>query len=248
MEMLNLSLLKDPIFVLFSVSNFATSLGFYVPYFCLSDRTKVLGMSPDERKYLLVAIGIANTLGRIILGYISDKSWVNRLWVYNVCLVICGVGKISIIESNLQPKINKNKIFSFSNCCICFGGWFSIIGGVLGCIRFYDWRIRWTYFRHFGRFAGIGETYECIRFAVAVPRHRNIHWTTDCWLTLRCFAVVHAWFSICWHHDCSERCDSILHTVITKILCSTADATGKHPNRKRDSIIVLIGLHEAKRI
>lgn len=140
------------------------------------------------------------------------------------------------------------KIFSFSNCCIRFGGRFSIIGGVFGCIWFYDRRIRWTYFRNFGRFARIGETYECIRFAVAVPRHRNIHWTTNCWLTLRCFAVVHAWFSICWHHDCSERCDPVLHTVITKILCSTTDATGKHPNRKRDSIIVLIGLHKANLI
>lgn len=42
---------------------------------------------------LLAVIGIANTVGRIILGYISDKPWVNRLLVYNMCLTICGLCK-----------------------------------------------------------------------------------------------------------------------------------------------------------
>lgn len=52
----------------------------------------MLGMSTEEASYLLAAIGIANTIGRIVLGYIADKSWVNRLWVYNVCLFACGLG------------------------------------------------------------------------------------------------------------------------------------------------------------
>lgn len=56
-EMLSFSLLKDPVFVLFVVSNFATSLGFYVPYFCLADRMKVLGMPSEEASYLLSSIG-----------------------------------------------------------------------------------------------------------------------------------------------------------------------------------------------
>lgn len=94
MEMMNFNLLNDSIFVLFSVSNFATSLGFYVPYFCLADQAKLQGMTSEEASYLLAIIGVANTLGRIILGYISDKSWVNRLLVYNVCLVTCGIGKL----------------------------------------------------------------------------------------------------------------------------------------------------------
>lgn len=93
MEMMNFNLFKDPIFVLFTVSNFATSLGFYVPYFCLADQAIVLGLTKDQGGYLLAVIGVANTIGRLILGYISDKPWVNRLWVYNICLVICGIGK-----------------------------------------------------------------------------------------------------------------------------------------------------------
>lgn len=92
MAMLNFDILKDPIFVLFAVSNFLTSLGFYIPYYCLADRMKLLNMPTKQGEQVLSTIGVANTLGRIILGYVADKSWVNRLWVYNVCLIICGLG------------------------------------------------------------------------------------------------------------------------------------------------------------
>jgi predicted MFS family arabinose efflux permease len=54
------------------------------------------GITKQEASFLLSVIGIANLVGRIILGYISDKPWINRLHVYNVCLTICGVGEYII--------------------------------------------------------------------------------------------------------------------------------------------------------
>ena len=51
------------------------------------------GISTVKASMLLSVIGIANLIGRIILGYVSDKPWINRLLVYNVCLTICGLGK-----------------------------------------------------------------------------------------------------------------------------------------------------------
>lgn len=95
---MNFSLLKDLLFVLFILSNFCTSLGFNVPYVYLNDRAKDLGLTSEESSYLLAAIGIANTIGRIVLGYISDKPWVNRLWIYNICLISCGAGKLKLIN------------------------------------------------------------------------------------------------------------------------------------------------------
>lgn len=91
--MMNFSLLKDPVFILYVVSNFATSLGFNVPYVYLADQAKELNLSAEDGSYLIAIIGIANTFGRIILGYLSDKPWVNRLWIYNTCLTLCGLGK-----------------------------------------------------------------------------------------------------------------------------------------------------------
>ncbi|GLH15381.1 Monocarboxylate transporter 5 [Gryllus bimaculatus] len=65
--MMDFTLLKDPIFILFTVSNFLTSIGYNVPYLYVA------------AGWLLAAIGFANTIGRIVLGYISDKPWVDRL-------------------------------------------------------------------------------------------------------------------------------------------------------------------------
>ncbi|XP_053678361.1 monocarboxylate transporter 12-B [Anopheles nili] len=90
-EMMNFSILKDPIFIIFTVSNFLTSVGFNVPYVYLAAQAQVLGIGSQDASYLLGVIGIANTVGRIVLGYLSDKPWVNRLYVYNFSLALCGI-------------------------------------------------------------------------------------------------------------------------------------------------------------
>uniref|UniRef100_A0A182SIL6 Major facilitator superfamily (MFS) profile domain-containing protein n=1 Tax=Anopheles maculatus TaxID=74869 RepID=A0A182SIL6_9DIPT len=90
-EMMNFSIMKDPIFIVFTVSNFLTSVGFNVPYVYLAAQAQVLGIGSQDASYLLGIIGIANTVGRIVLGYLSDKPWVNRLFVYNCSLAVCGI-------------------------------------------------------------------------------------------------------------------------------------------------------------
>lgn len=116
-EIMKTSLLKNPLFIIFTLSNFCTSIGFNVPYVYLLVNINLLftflrfqkylncfflflqpqaeerGINKSLASYLLAIIGIANTIGRIILGYISDKPWINRLLVYNICLTICGIGK-----------------------------------------------------------------------------------------------------------------------------------------------------------
>lgn len=114
MEMMDLSLLKDPIFILFSISNFCTSIGFNVPYVYIKvkvvcvlvceskmlfdlfvvtqDKALDIGIVSEQASFLLAVIGIANTVGRVVLGYISDKPWLNRLWLYNSSLTVCGLG------------------------------------------------------------------------------------------------------------------------------------------------------------
>ncbi|XP_054729548.1 uncharacterized protein LOC129238524 isoform X1 [Anastrepha obliqua] len=90
-EMMNFSLLKDVVFIVFALSNFFTSIGFNVPYIYIVSQAETLNLGSKESSYLIAIIGVANTIGRIVLGYVSDKPWVNRLWVYNVCLTLCGI-------------------------------------------------------------------------------------------------------------------------------------------------------------
>jgi len=89
--MMDLSLFKDPIFILFSISNFCTSIGFNVPYVFMKDKALDLNIDSQDASFLIAVIGIANTVGRIILGYISDKPWLNRLFLYNSALTISGI-------------------------------------------------------------------------------------------------------------------------------------------------------------
>lgn len=90
-EMLDVSLFKDLIFIIFSISNLLTSIGFNIPYVYIVSKAKDAGIDAERAGLLLSIIGAANTVGRIVLGYISDKPWINRLQVYNWCLAACGV-------------------------------------------------------------------------------------------------------------------------------------------------------------
>lgn len=90
--MTSLDLLKDPVYVLFVISNFTNNLAFYVPYFYLPDRAKDLQIPDNQISSIMAIIGISNTVGRIIFGYISDLPSVNRLTIYNICLSLCGLG------------------------------------------------------------------------------------------------------------------------------------------------------------
>lgn len=53
-------------------------------------RAKLAGIDADKAALLLSVIGIANTAGRVIFGFLSDRPWVNRLFLYNTALTICG--------------------------------------------------------------------------------------------------------------------------------------------------------------
>ncbi|XP_023233486.1 monocarboxylate transporter 12-like isoform X1 [Centruroides sculpturatus] len=90
-EMLDASLLRNVIFIMFGLSNFFTNIGFNVPYVYTKVRANALGITDEHTSILLSVIGISNTVGRVALGYLSDRKWVNRLFLYNASLTICGL-------------------------------------------------------------------------------------------------------------------------------------------------------------
>lgn len=90
-NMCDLSLLKDVIFLMFVISNFCTSIGFNMPFIFLTDRAVDEGIDEESAKWLVSAIGISNTVGRVVFGFLADRQGVNRLALYNTALTICGV-------------------------------------------------------------------------------------------------------------------------------------------------------------
>ncbi|GJQ77077.1 hypothetical protein Trydic_g23648 [Trypoxylus dichotomus] len=98
--MLDVSLLKTPSFVLLSVSGAFTMMGFYVPFMYLTERAELRGMDVSRSMWLISAIGIANTVGRVICGVLSSLPKVNTLAVNNIALTIGGVATMA---SGLLP-------------------------------------------------------------------------------------------------------------------------------------------------
>lgn len=95
-ETMDISLMWDFVFVLFAVSNLLTSIGYCVPYVFLPDRAVMMEIA-DKRQasFLISIVGITNTVGRIVFGYIADFKFVNRLMMYNTVLVLCGLASFA---------------------------------------------------------------------------------------------------------------------------------------------------------
>lgn len=102
-QMLDFSLLKDVIFLLFTISNICTSIGFNMPYIYLPDRAHEYGINKTDATNLISVIGIANTIGRVVFGWMADKPWVNRLMLYNTSLFICGLATALSPLNNSYP-------------------------------------------------------------------------------------------------------------------------------------------------
>lgn len=95
-SLIDFSLLKDWAFVLFLISNVFTNLGFNAPFLFIPDRAMEFGFSNTRSHFLVSIVGIANTVGRILFGYLADLKWIKpyRLHLYNTGLVIAGLATI----------------------------------------------------------------------------------------------------------------------------------------------------------
>ncbi|XP_057375663.1 monocarboxylate transporter 14-like isoform X1 [Daphnia carinata] len=89
--LMDFSLMKDPVFLFLGVSNVFGMLGFYVPFVYIIDAATTKDIDEETAAFLLSIIGITNTVGRLISGYISDFPAVDSLFVTNVCIAVSGV-------------------------------------------------------------------------------------------------------------------------------------------------------------
>ena len=105
-EMMDFRLLLDIVFILFAVSNLFVSLGFVVPYIFLPSRgLHEFGFTSDQSSWLISVIGISNTVGRVVFGFIADLKFVNRLMLYSTVLVLCGICSLSSVWMSTFPLL-----------------------------------------------------------------------------------------------------------------------------------------------
>lgn len=92
--MLDVSLLKSPSFLLLAFSGFFTMMGFFVPFMFIAGRAKEGGMDEANALMIVSAIGISNTIARIVCGVLSSFKGINALHINNVAITIGGLATI----------------------------------------------------------------------------------------------------------------------------------------------------------
>ncbi|CAF4597398.1 unnamed protein product [Rotaria sp. Silwood1] len=118
----------DAAFALFVISNVLTNLGFYVLYNFAHDLAADAKVIEHKRHWIIMSIVICTCFGRVIIGYLADRSWVNRLILYNITLIIAGIATMFAPFCNyfVQTHMTYAGLFGFFS-----GGYVDLISTII---------------------------------------------------------------------------------------------------------------------
>ncbi|OUC46346.1 transporter, major facilitator family protein [Trichinella nativa] len=114
LSMIDYHLLKHPSMLILSIANIVGMLGFYVPFVFLASYSDSLGNTKEQSSLLLSVIGITNTIGRVIFGWVSDQHWVTALTINNIALLLCGLLTcLCVVFTTYELLILYSTLFGF---------------------------------------------------------------------------------------------------------------------------------------
>lgn len=124
--MLDVSLLKDYSFILLALSGFFTMMGFFVPFIYIADRARIGGIDDATAVFFVSAIGVSNTIARIVFGYASSFDGINALHLNNFFIF---VGGVATMFSGYFMQVSAQYLYTsiFGLACACLSALRSII-------------------------------------------------------------------------------------------------------------------------
>ena len=87
----DLSIFKNKAYLLLLIGNFPVALAFYIPYIFLPDMAGHHGIDEKNAAFLISIIGILSTVCRVVLGYMADRPFVNRFFMFSGALTLMGL-------------------------------------------------------------------------------------------------------------------------------------------------------------
>ena len=90
-RMFDFSLLTSITFIFLSISGFMALMALFVPFSFLPSYAIEIGIDSGDASFIMSLIGICNTVGRIIAGWLSDHPKVDALMVNNLALMMGGI-------------------------------------------------------------------------------------------------------------------------------------------------------------
>ena len=94
--MLDASILRSRVFLLFCASNMLLYSAYDVPYVYTPDKALQMGISSQRSSFLVSVIGITSTVGQVVIGYIGDHPRINTLLLYNALTSVAGVATMAV--------------------------------------------------------------------------------------------------------------------------------------------------------
>ena len=88
-DMFDVKLLRNFMFVYFTLSCLFLYISYDVPYVYVPVMTET--MIGRESSHVIAISGLTNTVGQIVIGYVGDKMYVSSLFLYSVLTAFAGI-------------------------------------------------------------------------------------------------------------------------------------------------------------
>jgi predicted MFS family arabinose efflux permease len=95
-DSIDLSIFKSLIFILFCIHSMFLYLSYDIPYMYLPAHAEMIGVVSGWASFLISIIGIASTVGQIVMGYIGDRPAVDRVLFYIAMTFTAGAATLFV--------------------------------------------------------------------------------------------------------------------------------------------------------
>ncbi|XP_062540995.1 monocarboxylate transporter 9 isoform X2 [Armigeres subalbatus] len=114
--MFDFSLFFEYNFAMISISTLLLFTWYIIPYFYIPEFMLMNGFSEEEGANVISLVGVTNTVGMIVLGWIGDQPWCNVAKSYAGCLFACGcsIALIPLIIGNYYLMAIMSGLFGFT--------------------------------------------------------------------------------------------------------------------------------------
>ncbi|XP_078399351.1 monocarboxylate transporter 5-like isoform X2 [Cetorhinus maximus] len=126
-DLIDFTLLTNPLFIIFAICSFFSQLAYFIPYFHLVAKAKALGIEPFQTTLLISIAGIVEIVAQLISGFVADRNLMAKYHYYKVYLLFCGAVNLLAPLAETFPTLMVYMVF-FAMFC---GGYQTLLLPVL---------------------------------------------------------------------------------------------------------------------
>lgn len=91
MKLLDLTLFRNAVFLLYAFSVMLMFSGYPTLYVILPDQAKRLNISKTNAAYLVSILGITDLIGRVLFGFLADLNIIQKRFIFMGCTAMSGI-------------------------------------------------------------------------------------------------------------------------------------------------------------